>query len=93
MSYAIKLQVEAIADVQYAFEWYEHQKTGLGNEFLSELEICFDKLTEHPQYYTSINQYFKRIKLNRFPYIIVYELEGNEVIINAVYHTSRKPRT
>ena len=93
MSYAIRLQVEAIADIQSAFEWYEQQKAGLGNEFLSELEVCYNKLIEHPQHYTFINEYYRRIKINRFPYMIVYELEGNEVIINAVHHTSRKPRT
>ncbi|MBE7169517.1 MAG: type II toxin-antitoxin system RelE/ParE family toxin [Williamsia sp.] len=92
MSYRIRLQLEAIDDIQSAYAWYERQRAGLGDEFVRELEICYDKLSEHPQHYTSINKYYRRIRVDRFPYVVVYEIEGSEVIINAVHHTSRKPR-
>ncbi|MDE3184563.1 MAG: type II toxin-antitoxin system RelE/ParE family toxin [Bacteroidota bacterium] len=35
---------------------------------------------------------FRRIKIKRFPYLIVYEIEKNTIIINSVRHGSRKSK-
>ncbi|RFM29053.1 type II toxin-antitoxin system RelE/ParE family toxin [Deminuibacter soli] len=86
------MQTEAVLEMQAAFEWYEEQKKGLGYEFIEEIESCYKKLCEHPFYYTAINNCFRRIKVNRFPYIVVYEIEGSDVIINSFFHTKRQPK-
>ena len=92
MSYEIVLQSEAILDIQEAFEWYEVHESGLGFEFIEEIESGYLKISKHPLHYTSINQRFRRLRINRFPYLVVYEVEGNVVIINSVRHISRKPK-
>lgn len=92
MSYTLVLQAEAIIDIQEAYEWYEEQKTGLGDEFLGELEIGQNKICNHPQYYYSVHEHFRRLKINRFPYVIVYEIEDDIIIVNAVRHTKKKPK-
>lgn len=92
MSYALKIQSEAVIDIQEAFEWYEAQQKGLGVEFIEEVENGFTNICEHPKYYTSINKIFRRIKIKRFPYLIIYEIEEDAVIINSVRHGSRKPK-
>lgn len=89
MSYQLRLEKDAIIDIQQAFAWYEEQKTGLGFFFLEELEICYQKICNNPQYYTAINEWFRRIKIDRFPYLVIYEIDGNLVIVNAIRHTSR----
>jgi plasmid stabilization system protein ParE len=86
------LQSEAILDIQEAFEWYEKQRLDLGYEFIEEIETGFERIVNHPLYYTSINEQYRRIKVNRFPYLIVYEIEGSNIIVNSVRHTSRKPK-
>ena len=90
MSYSLKVQSEAVIDIQEAFEWYEMQNEGLGFEFIEEVENGFENICNHPQYYTSVNVDFRRIKVKRFPYLIVYEIEGDSVIVISVMHTSRK---
>lgn len=92
MSYTLVLQAEAIIDIQEAYEWYEEQKVGLGDEFLGELEIGQNKICNHPQYYYSVNDHFRRLKINRFPYVVVYEIEEDIIIVNAVRHTKKKPK-
>ena len=92
MNYALKIQHEAVIDIQEAFEWYEMQQTGLGFEFIEEIENGFANICEHPKYYTSINKVFRRIKIKMFPYLIVYEIEKNTIIINSVRHGSRKSK-
>lgn len=90
MKFDLVVQTEAILDMQEAFEWYEIQKAGLGDELISEIENCFQKLTEHPEYYTYINDKYRRIKTNRFPYLLIFEIEVDKVIINSFYHAKRK---
>ena len=90
MSFKIVLQSEALLDIQEAFEWYEDQLNGLGYDFIEEIENCYMKLSAHPGFYTFINEKYRRIKTNRFPYLLVYEIDGDKVIINSVYHVKRK---
>jgi len=92
MSYSLVLQSEAIIDIQEAYDWYELQKKGLGLEFLGELELGQNKICKHPEYYYSVTDIFRRLKINRFPYVIVYEIEGDTVIVIAVRHTKKKPK-
>lgn len=91
MAYNLLLQTEAVLEIREAFEWYEEQKEGLGYELIEEIEICYQKLVAHPERYSYINQLYRRIKTNRFPYILVYEIENDEIIINSVRHIKRKP--
>lgn len=89
MIYRLEFEKDAILDIRHAFEWYEKQKEGLGHFFLDELEECYQKICSYPLYYTAVNEYFRRIKVNRVPYLIIYEIEDDMVIVNTVLHTSR----
>ncbi|MBS1533266.1 MAG: type II toxin-antitoxin system RelE/ParE family toxin [Bacteroidetes bacterium] len=91
MAYNISLQIEAILEIREAFEWYEEQKDGLGYELLDEIETCYQNLTDNPLRYSFINPNYRRIKTSRFPYILIYEIEGDDIIINSVRHIKRKP--
>jgi len=90
MSYALNVQSEAVIEIQTAFEWYELQKGGLGFEFIEEVENGFSKICNHPQYYTFVSAHFRRFKIQRFPYLIIYEINNKTVIINSVKHASKK---
>lgn len=92
MSYNISIQSDAIEEIKDAFEWYEDQREGLGYELLDEIETCYSKLTISPERYSYINPSYRRIKTNRFPYILIYEIEDDQIIINSVRHVKRKPK-
>jgi toxin ParE1/3/4 len=92
MSHTLVVQSEAVIDIQEAFDWYEEKQAGLGYEFIEEIEEGFDRLSKHPQHYTAVNQTYRRLRINRFPYLIVYEIEGTKVIVNTVRNTSQKPK-
>lgn len=92
MSYDLFIQSEAIIDIQEAFEWYEAKRRGLGFELIEEIENGYDKICKNPQYYTSITKKFRRLKVNRFPYLIIYEIEKNSVIVNSVKHSRSKSK-
>ena len=75
------IQIEAWIEIKAAFDWYEEQKDGLGNDFLQELEICYKDLVKNPKQFPFINNLFRRVKTNRFPYILLYEIEDEQITI------------
>jgi len=77
---------------QKAYDWYEEQQTGLGDRFLNELEECYDKIESMPEIYAKIKSNFRQIILPVFPYVIVFEILKNDIVVYAVFHTSRNPR-
>jgi toxin ParE1/3/4 len=93
MTYVLKVQNEAVLDIQEAYEWYEKKRAGLGDEFIAEIEYCLEKITANPQYYSfaGSSEKFRRIKTRRFPYMIVYEIEAGFVIVVAARNTWMKP--
>lgn len=91
MAFNISLQIEAIEEIREAFDWYEEQKDGLGYELLEEIEICYENLLVNPHRYSFINSNYRRIRTNRFPYLLVYEIEGDDIVINSVRHIKRNP--
>ena len=91
MAFAIILQEEAIDDIQEAYNWYENQLTYLGEEFLEELYEVFDKLKQHPNHYSFIFNEFRSAGLKRFPYRIIYKIQGKKIFINSIRHKRQKP--
>ena len=92
MNYTVLIQSEAVNDTREAFDWYEAQQPGLGYEYLEEVENGYEKLSNQPLHYSFINERFRKLKVARFPYVIIYEIEDNRVIIVSVWHTSIKPK-
>jgi len=50
---AYRLVVEAVVedDVRAAFQWYEGERAGLGQEFLNELTATYDRVRAGPLKY------------------------------------------
>ena len=82
MSYELIIQTEAIIDIQVDFEWYEKIRPGLGLELIQEIEICYYKISKNPQHYSYLTKNYRRIKTSRFPYLILYEIEGKKVSVS-----------
>lgn len=90
--YLLVIRPSAIEMTKNAYQWYEEQQNGLGDLFLLELERCYDKLETWPASYAKIKGNFRQLVLTTFPYVIVFEIFDTEVVIFAIFHTSRNPR-
>jgi plasmid stabilization system protein ParE len=92
MNYEIVLQSEAVDDIQAVFDWYEAQRSGLGYEFIAEIEDGLERLSRHPQHYSATNQKYRKLRIKRFPYLIVFEIEDLMVVVNSVRRISQEPK-
>jgi len=83
---------EAVADVRAAFDWYERQREGLGNEFLSELARAEEMVRSNPLSHRVIRRDARRVMLRRFPYQFIYRLVADVVVVVACFHGRRSPK-
>jgi plasmid stabilization system protein ParE len=90
-----KLLIEdpAKLDLQDVYDWYEKEKTGLGQEFLDEFELALRKIDQNPLHASYYDGQCRSTSLKRFPYSLIYlvnEIKA-EVYIIAVSHQHRRP--
>lgn len=78
-------------DIKDAFNWYEDKAKGLGNSFINELEIAYDRVSQMPNSWLNFEYGFKRYILPRFPFSVIYKEEIDKIFIVTVMHNRQKP--
>ncbi|MEJ2310722.1 MAG: type II toxin-antitoxin system RelE/ParE family toxin [Gammaproteobacteria bacterium] len=82
---------EAEGDIKKAFDWYEEQRSGLGEEFLVQIEAVFGRIEDDPELYESVFKRVRRALIRRFPYSVYFLLESGNPVVIAVLHQRRSP--
>ena len=86
MIYTIFTQNEAILEGHSIFEVYEKIHEGLEFKFIESLERTYYELANGATYYRFIDvkKKYRRILLDRFPCIVIYEIEEDLVFIVSI---------
>jgi plasmid stabilization system protein ParE len=84
---------EAEVDVSDAAAWHEERWTGLGDEFLDELDVVLQRVIKSPLQFPKIQHTVRRALLRRFPYSVYFDVTRESVELIAVLHQRRDPRT
>lgn len=87
----IRFLTAAREELGEAFVWYERQVPGLGFAFLDETDEAVRRIHAYPESFAEIGRGIRRARLNRFPYGLIYSLEGDGALIVAVAHLHRRP--
>ena len=82
---------EAEIDLAEAYDWYEHQRQGLGEDFFLRVEAAFESIRYDPQVCTKIYKNVRRKLVRRFPYGIFFAISQNKICVLAVLHAKRNP--
>jgi toxin ParE1/3/4 len=91
MAYRVEIRPLAAIEIIEAFDWYELQKSGLGFEFLDELELFYANLLRNPYSHSYFDEPIREGKINRFPFIVVYEVFEKSIVVYSVFMTKRDP--
>lgn len=92
MASKLIIEPEAQIEIEEAIDWYETQQIGLGLEFLNYLDGYFQTLkTQKALFEIKRKPVFRELPLKRFPYIIIYEVIQNQIIVYSVFHTFQDP--
>ena len=81
----------ASAELIEAGRFYEERCVGLGRAFLDAVDTALSTLRRNPLLGWSDARGRRRWLIQRFPYLIIYRIEGAVLHLLAVAHTSRKP--
>ena len=82
----------ARAEAIDAFRWYEEQRPGLGRVFRSALGAAIARIRRNPLAYPELRREMRRSLVDRFPYIILYRVVEDVIVIVGVVHGRRSPR-
>lgn len=91
MSSKLLIQKAAEADLADAYQWYESQRKGLGEDFLLCAEEAFAKIARNPKIYAKVYQEIRRISLKRFPFGVFYVENEKSASVLAIVHAHRDP--
>ncbi|MEW6381255.1 MAG: type II toxin-antitoxin system RelE/ParE family toxin [bacterium] len=83
----------AQAELIEAVGYYNAQKEGLGFEFAEEVKETIERIIQYPEAWSLISQRTRRCRTKRFPYGIIYQIRGNTILVIAVMHLHREPRS
>ena len=96
MSFTVIVKQEAHQDTIDAYNYYEEKLTGLGERFLAALQQRYKELSANPTFYSYIDEdqlkILRDVKLEKFPFVVVYEFIENQVVVYAVHNTYKHPR-
>ena len=83
---------KAREDMRKSAEWYNEQQAGVGERFLTRVIGMFKLIEANPLHYEQkFSGKFRFARFTDFPYLIVFKVKKQIVIVNAVFHTSRNP--
>jgi hypothetical protein len=81
----------AAAELEDAVEWYNGKRSGLGEEFRTEVGRAVDRILIFPEGWARVSRRARRCQLDRFPYGVIYQVRADMILVVAIMHFSRKP--
>ncbi|MBP4137491.1 type II toxin-antitoxin system RelE/ParE family toxin [Flavobacterium geliluteum] len=94
MVFKIKILPLAENEIDDSIEFYESRSRGLGKQFMSYLQLYLKVLKTNPQLFEIKKAPgYRELTLVKFPFVIIYEIIENEVIVYSVFHSSRNPQS
>jgi toxin ParE1/3/4 len=89
----LRVAPEAEEELAKAAEWYEAKRLGLGVELVLHVQRAFDEIREAPEASPlwQPGRPYRKLVMRRFPYVIMFTVDGESVEVLAVAHAKRRP--
>lgn len=89
----ISITDEAAAELDDAFNYYQHLQLGLGNKFISRFKEASELIQIFPRGWQQLSTQLRRTLIKGFPYGIIYYLIADEIIVVAIANLNQKPKS
>ena len=87
----IEFHPSAVEEALGARDWYAERSVAAAKAFLHELDHALKLVAEAPQRWPQYEYGTRRVLFRRFPFSLVYRVEGSSVQVVALMHQRRKP--
>jgi toxin ParE1/3/4 len=88
---AYRLLPPAEEEMIEAALFYETASSGLGGDFLDDIQHAIDMAREHPDLGLGVAHGFRRMLVRRFPFTVIYAVESDQIVVVAIAHQRRRP--
>lgn len=93
MVFEIKILKLAQIEIDESIYFYENRSKGLGKKFFNYLKSYYQILKTNPELFEIKKQpFYRELPLEKYPFVIIYEILNKKVLIHSVFHTSRNPQ-
>ncbi len=91
MSVPVRWHPGASLDLQEAIKYYQTCVEGLDVRFLAHVDAAVARAASAPRLAHCFDGPFRKVRLERFPYAMIYREKGEGIEIMATAHGSREP--
>lgn len=82
---------QARREFDEAGDWYEQERTGLGLEFLAEIERLIHRIASNPEQFPLLYRDVRKAVARRFPYCVYFRERNQHIVVLAIFHSARNP--
>lgn len=82
---------EAKEEFFKTISYFEECQKGLGLAFSKEVFSTIQRIIHFPSAWSKFSKNTRRCLTNRFPYGVIYQMKGEEVVIIVVMQLNREP--
>jgi plasmid stabilization system protein ParE len=79
-------------DLAAGYDWYEAQRPGLGEDFLSAVQSTVRNIESYSEIFAAVHGDVRRVIIPKFPFAIFYVVEPTRVVALRLLHTARDPK-
>ena len=87
----LDIHEDADRELNDAADYYDSESPGLGTLFLDQVDVGYQRILENPHAAAEIDSDIRRLVLAKFPFNLIYEIDGDVILILAVAHQRRRP--
>ena len=87
----VRFHPEAVSELNNAVDYYEEQETGLGIDFIKEIQKGIAMISKYPDSWQQVSASTRRYLVKKFPFGLIYMRSEKIIYIIAVMHLNRKP--
>jgi hypothetical protein len=78
-------------ELEETIGYYNDQMPGLGEQFYDAFQSTVNYINIAPEAWRKVGCNTRRINIKRFPHLILYVLDGENILITCIAHQHRNP--
>ena len=91
MEFNLEITEAAKSDIIDAVYYYQNISESLAERFYAEVIDSLEAIKKHPAYFSYYNEPFRRLLLKHFPYLVIYKIYNDIIIITGVVFAKQNP--
>ena len=83
----------AQSELELAGAYYTPLSEGLERAFYREIALCVQLIRTDPEAFPALTMRIRKISTKRFPYILLYAVSGEKVVVLRLVHNRSDPES